>query len=84
MHKQLIELLEDISMASFGCRIRVVHGTDTYLVVGERGKFLNVYPERELPDHPGSRYPWPAGIPWVETAASHTVMLFRRDNGYLT
>ena len=65
-----------------GClSITVTHGTDNYRVVAEKHKYVIVYPEQELPDHPGTRYPWPVGIPWVLTAASHAVSLYRQENG---
>ena len=60
----------------------IVHGNDNYRVTGERFKWLRVYPERELPDHPGSKYPWPVGIPFIHAAVSYIVCQYRRENGH--
>lgn len=61
--------------------ITVTHGDDKYRVVGEKHKSITVRPAVEVPDCPGSRYPWPVGIPWAHTAASYVVCLYRRERG---
>lgn len=63
--------------------IMVTHGDDTYRVVGEKHQFITIRPAMELPDCPGSRYPWPVGIPWAHTAASYVVCLYRKQQGLI-
>lgn len=60
---------------------RVVHGTDSYVVTGEVGKYLTVYPEREMPHHPGNRQHWPSGVPWFHVAARYAVEVFCKNSG---
>jgi hypothetical protein len=79
--EQSVKVEEGVFEKKGSTSVAVSHGTDTYRVVAEKHKYLIVYPEREMPDHPGRRYPWPIGIPWLHTAASHAVCLYRTENG---